>query len=187
VGAHGQRKGSARVLGSSAELVLRTSSIPVLLARGLSAEPPRRVLVGVEESDITASLVEWTRVICTHFRASAMLLHVADPDLADAISIAGSRAEVRRARDHLRRASLEWLSEHAGVLRSAGIEVNIDVTFGDPASKLLVRSKPPRNDLMIIGRCGAGHVQRTIIGSVADRVLRLGKGPVFVVPEPHAG
>jgi nucleotide-binding universal stress UspA family protein len=175
----------ARVLGGATERVLRTSSVPVLLARGLPAQGPRRVLVGIDDSDITASVIEWTRVFCAHFGASAMLLHVADPELVGAISIAGNSAEVRRARNRLRRASMEWLSQHAATLQAAGIEVTADVTFGDPAAKLLARSQPSRNGLVIIGRHGTGRVQRAIIGSVTDRVLRLGKGPVLVVPEPH--
>lgn len=185
VGAHGKRKRLARMLGSTAELVLRTATRPVLLARGLPTESPRRVLIGVDDSDVTPTVVAWARHVCAHFGADAMLLHVVDSDLIDAISIAGRRTEVRRARERLRTDAARWLSQHADVLREAGIHVTADVTFGDPASKLLVRSTPPRADLVLIGRRGAGHIQRAILGGLADRVIRLGTSPTFVVPEPQ--
>jgi nucleotide-binding universal stress UspA family protein len=185
VGEHGRRAGAARMLGSTAEQVLRSSVVPVLLARGLPDGPPRRIVVPIDDSDMTSAVLDWARVVCTHFGAPALLLYVVDPDLVSAVGIAASAAELRRARSQLRRSSMKWLGERAMTLEQAGVDVRLEVAFADPATRILARAKPANADLVVLGRRGAGRVQRAIVGGVADRVLRLGKTLVLVVPEPR--
>jgi nucleotide-binding universal stress UspA family protein len=41
-----------------------------------------------------------------------------------------------------------------------------------------------RADLIVLGTHGHGGLKRAVLGSVADRVIRLGPCPVMSVPEP---
>ena len=50
VGEHGHRRGLRDVLGNTAEQLVHTSPVPVLLARGQAEGAPQRVLVPIDES-----------------------------------------------------------------------------------------------------------------------------------------
>jgi len=56
------------------------------------------------------------------------------------------------------------------------------VSCGFPASLLLERIGAAKADLVVIGTHGRGAISRTILGSVADRLLRTSPAPVMLVP-----
>jgi nucleotide-binding universal stress UspA family protein len=71
------------------------------------------------------------------------------------------------------------------------VEKNIDLhdveyttleELGDPTSALLALCERERADLLIVGRRGAGVVERMVIGSVADRLAHHARCPLLIVP-----
>jgi len=73
----------------------------------------------------------------------------------------------------------------------AEVERNIDLTnvdhttveeLGDPTSAILALCERERADLLIVGRRGAGVVERMVIGSVADRLAHHARCPLLIVP-----
>jgi nucleotide-binding universal stress UspA family protein len=73
----------------------------------------------------------------------------------------------------------------------AEVEKNIDLTnvdhttveeLGDPTSAILALCERERADLLIVGRRGAGVVERMVIGSVADRLAHHARCPLLIVP-----
>jgi nucleotide-binding universal stress UspA family protein len=67
-------------------------------------------------------------------------------------------------------------------LDSEGIEVTSAEEIGDPASALVDLAERMKCDLLVVGRRGAGMVERLILGSVADRVAHDSPCPVLIVP-----
>ena len=53
---------------------------------------------------------------------------------------------------------------------------------GDPARMLLEYSRSVSADLMVIGRRGAGLIERIMLGSVANRIVHDADCPVLLVP-----
>lgn len=73
----------------------------------------------------------------------------------------------------------------------AEVEKNVDFTnvdyttveeLGDPTSAILALCERERADLLIVGRRGAGVVERMVIGSVADRLAHHARCPLLIVP-----
>lgn len=73
----------------------------------------------------------------------------------------------------------------------AEVEKNIDLTnvdhttveeLGDPTSAILALCEREKADLLIVGRRGAGVVERMVIGSVADRLAHHARCPLLIVP-----
>ena len=73
----------------------------------------------------------------------------------------------------------------------AEVEKNIDFTnvdhttveeLGDPTSAILALCEREGADLLIVGRRGAGVVERMVIGSVADRLAHHARCPLLIVP-----
>ncbi len=67
-------------------------------------------------------------------------------------------------------------------LDTEGVEVETDEELGDPASMIIAVCEDRDADLLVVGRRGAGLVERLIIGSVADRLAHDAPCPVMIVP-----
>ena len=63
-----------------------------------------------------------------------------------------------------------------------GIEVIQVEDVGDPARMLLEYGHAVKADVMVIGRRGAGLIERIMLGSVANRIVHDAKCPVLLVP-----
>ncbi|MCI0679487.1 MAG: universal stress protein [Actinobacteria bacterium] len=74
------------------------------------------------------------------------------------------------------------LDEIESDLDLAGIQYETIEELGDPANRLVAVCEERGADLLVIGRRGAGLVERVILGSVADRLCHLSPCPVLVVP-----
>src|SRR5665811_1819710 len=63
-----------------------------------------------------------------------------------------------------------------------GIYYDTVEELGDPAATIVGFCEQHKADLLVIGRRGAGLIERFILGSVADRLVHNAPCPVLVVP-----
>lgn len=90
--------------------------------------------------------------------------------------------------------SLEKLRERWNVIRekeladdpdAAGREEEIVVEEGYPA-EVILRTADERNcDVIVMGTHSKGSIANTFLGSVAERVLRRTRKPVYIIPLPR--
>lgn len=194
----GRREGRAGVggwVGSTAQRVLRRSSVPVLLARDHSAVDSGRVvsrlLVAVDDSDMTAAVLEWGQHLTDRFSGETTVLHVLD--ISHSPSIATPLGGPVWAHLYIPRHGPPATDGHvgyaerwlAGRLRGvAGSERMIPSVVARPsrhADVIIAEAEICRADLVVLGSRGAGAVSRLLFGSVADRVLLGASCSVLVV------
>ena len=65
--------------------------------------------------------------------------------------------------------------------RASDVKVEIVMRKGNVVQEILAQAKTSRSDLVVIGSHGRGGVQRLVLGSVAEKVLRLATCPVLTV------
>jgi nucleotide-binding universal stress UspA family protein len=65
--------------------------------------------------------------------------------------------------------------------RVSDVKVAILMRKGKVVQEILAQAKASRSDLVVIGSHGRGGVQRLVLGSVAEKVLRLATCPVLTV------
>ena len=65
--------------------------------------------------------------------------------------------------------------------RASDVKVEISMRKGKVVQEVLAQAKTSRSDLVVIGSHGRGGVQRLVLGSVAEKVLRLATCPVLTV------
>jgi nucleotide-binding universal stress UspA family protein len=65
--------------------------------------------------------------------------------------------------------------------RASDVKVKIFMRKGNVVQEILAQAKTSRSDLIVIGSHGRGGVQRLVLGSVAEKVLRLATCPVLTV------
>ena len=68
----------------------------------------------------------------------------------------------------------------------AGVTVDALVDLGVPAEKIVEVAKNEQVDLIVMGTQGRTGLQHLLLGSVAERVVRLAPCPVMVVPKNSA-
>lgn len=65
-------------------------------------------------------------------------------------------------------------------VRDAGIAVRSELRIGHPAKEFQTLAEGA--DLIVIGKTGYSGLQRILLGSHADKIIRLSEVPVLVVP-----
>lgn len=105
-----------------------------------------------------------------------------------AISVIESRTEYDNAivdpdeADRRRRAdAASWLSEIEERAAEAGVSVETDVRSGVPHEEILAYADEYDAGAIVLGSRGRSPFKRALLGSTADRVVRLADRPVVVV------
>lgn len=188
IGPHGDRPRPTKFLGTTAERVVRTSPVPVLVATNPPVGQPQHLLVPVDDSSITPTLLASTRELAEAFDADVTLLHVwsnavyshvASMSYAAKANEADARNEISK---ELRDAGVQWLTEIArtGIDRD---RVTAVVTYGKPGDVVLQSAATTRADLIVLGRRGTGLVAAALLGSTVNTVLHGSTCPVLVVTD----
>jgi len=74
----------------------------------------------------------------------------------------------------------EWVAK----ARAEGLSARAALRSGVAYQEIVSLAGDERADLIVIGTHGRGGVDRALLGSVADRVIRLAPCPVLAVREP---
>ncbi len=191
VGPHDDRHARSRWLGATAERIVRTSPIPVLVVVDPPPHPPRTLLLPVNESRLTGSIFAWASRFAESFDAEVKLLHVWSESLyayVASMAHAGTSDDLAAQRvveQEIRDATTHWLVDltEAGFRgrRAAAI-----VRHGEVADVTLDVAAATHADLIVMGRSG-GLVAPSPFGSTLRTVLHRAPCSVFVVTEPLAG
>lgn len=93
--------------------------------------------------------------------------------------------------DHASEADRKWAAEEledcAGKARAQGRRVRVALRTGVPYREIVALAREEDADLIVVATHGRGGIDRALLGSVADQVMRLASCPVLTVPEPAAG
>jgi nucleotide-binding universal stress UspA family protein len=96
------------------------------------------------------------------------------------------RAELERIYEAQRAWAHRAVDERVAVAREAGIAARGELRVGTPADEIVRAADEEKAAMIVLGTHGRGGVQRLMLGSVADRVLRRSVCPVLVVREGGA-
>lgn len=166
------RSGLRRMLmGSIAEGVVRESDIPVLLVRpGVPVRegPPRRILVAVDGSPASFSIMESIRMLEGKENLE-VILYQAVPIVVVGDPVTGLVLPTIPMHLPDPKPNLE---AHAKLLTNEGFKVRIVSSLGDPVMHILDQAKESDVDVIAMSTAGRSGVTRWVMGSVAESVLR---------------
>lgn len=136
---------------------------------------PRRILVPVDFSPSSRVALEHALGIARRNDAQLTLLHVVEPFDA---SLLMDPAEARRI---ARADANEQLSKLAGPIVQDWPRTGRELRAGNPATTIVAMARRMKADLIVMGTHGRTGLKRMVIGSVAERVVRLAHCSVLVV------
>lgn len=189
MGTRGQTGLRRVVMGSVAEAVVRRASCPVLTVRergeetGLAPRAGRvkRLLAPVDFSEASRHSLLYARELAETYGARVDLLHVTShadlragargaPEGEDVVCEASKASRREREEIHL-----------ASMAEGAGLEAAVRVVYSYPHGGILDFARDYDTDLIVIGTHGRSGLERALMGSVAERVIRGAPCPVFTV------
>lgn len=143
----------------------------------------KTVLVPLDGSELAETVSHYAAEVAGRLGLEVVLLHVANPDRPELLPT------LRAYVDHV----AEVVSLQAARARKrAGIEgkpvkARGDVIGGYAADGILRYAEEQDIDLIMIASHGRSGVRRWVLGSVAERILRSSKAPVWLVPVQASG
>ena len=137
----------------------------------------KRILVAVDESPIAAHAAEVGSALARALKSDVAFVHViaspASPPMETLVTseqlIAEASLEARKLLNALAK---------RGSAQRASLEF---IRVGKPAAEILSSAKEWSADLIVIGSHGRSAVQRVMLGSVAESVMRQARCPVLIV------
>ncbi|WP_135827894.1 universal stress protein [Halorussus halobius] len=178
---HGRSTIGEYVLGSVTERVVRLAEVPVLTVRtrgeARTAFPYESVLVATDGSEAARAATDRGVELAAALDAAVQAVSVVD----DASLGPDVRSEA--ASRKLDGDATEAASAAADRAREAGVEdVAETVRHGDVHGEILAAVEETDADAVVLGTSGRGGVDRVLLGSVAERVVRTSPVPVLTVP-----
>jgi CPA2 family monovalent cation:H+ antiporter-2 len=187
VGAQGEAFLRHAMLGSTAARLLRTSGRhPVLVVRQSPRDDYRAVLVAVDFSPVSLSLIHAAQRWAPG--ATLVLLHAFELPYEGMLWRVGiSAQELTRlvaADVDRRRERLHELAAAAGLRRS---DYQLRVLHGDPTQQILGMEQEVDAELIVLGKHGTHLTEELLLGSVTRHVLAQARGDVLVIADPRGG
>lgn len=171
-------------IGSTAEAVVRHSPCPVLVLRGAEhgvGIAMRNILVPVDFSDCSRGALRYAIGFARRFGAKLTLLHTIYPHYY-ATSDVYNAADVPRLITSMQHAAVNDMRELVRTTAFAGVPFETRVTLGFPGSEIPTYAARMGADLIVTATHGRTGLQRVLIGSVAESVVRHSGCPVLVIP-----
>ncbi len=133
------------------------------------------LLVPIDFSDRSLQALAYARGLAARFGATVELLHVVEPSTVEGFVGSANPAV--------------WLEALEGARRKLQELAQGDpfkVVEGRPADLIVDHAQAVKADLIVVGSLGRTGLERLLVGSVAERVVRLAPCPVLVVREGAA-
>lgn len=180
MGTHGRRGVRNALLGTTTERVVRLARVPVLTVR--SGAAPRsafsRILVPVDFSEASRSLIAHARHVAAAWEASLDVLYVVeDPRFPAFFRVDAHRA----ALPTLLLRAREALQAFAEATEGPDVPMRYHALTGDPASSIVAFAETQHADVILLATHGWTSLKWFTLGSVAEAVMRTAPCPVLSI------
>jgi nucleotide-binding universal stress UspA family protein len=136
-----------------------------------------KILCAVDNDPFADKVFDATLNLAKLANAEIGLVHVLDLRLLGLPEVGFNAASVQTTLDCDVRNFTERLLKRAN-----GSKITLFKEEGDPAAVILRKASEWEPDLVILASHGRSGVTRTLLGSVAESVLRQSKCPVLILP-----
>jgi nucleotide-binding universal stress UspA family protein len=135
----------------------------------------QKILVAYDGSKQAESAFLHALEMAVRFRSEILVLSVArPPEPATRVEL---EAVIDNAKEHFEQAFVRLAAEAA----ARGVSLRSEVHVGHPAEQIVLAAERERAELIVMGRRGKTTLERWMLGSVSERVVRYAHGPVLVV------
>jgi len=149
------------------------------LARARPMSSFRAILVATDFGKPAQRAADWAVTLAERLEARLTLLFVLSMPRVETVSTASLSLEA------LREQARKTLEVEAARLRQRLAHVIGVMRSGTPSEEILAEATERGADLIVLGTQGRRGLPRALLGSVAERVLRMAAIPVLTVAAPQ--
>ena len=177
----------SKLLGSTAERVVRKSTVPVLVVRGRFTAAPRQVLAPVDLSDLSSCGFHCGLAMASRLAAGAELQVLSLFAIGFLDPMSKEMRESGWTVDEMTARAAEkldgFVNEH---LPAVPLACETRVILGPARESIVEAAKVESADLIVMSTHGYGGFERLVLGSVAATVVREAPCSVLLVPPDAA-
>jgi nucleotide-binding universal stress UspA family protein len=144
----------------------------------------KRILVAVDFSECSVVALDLAATIAGKFEARLLVLHVLhDPAESPGFYMAkkAGKKVFRNMKDAAQQMMADFVKKHLKKFK----EFDDFIVSGLPAAQIISFAERKKVDVIVMGTHGRGGLNRLMLGSVADKVVRTATCPVLIVREPN--
>lgn len=146
----------------------------------------KKILVATDFSEPSDAALAYGRELARTFSASLTVLHIADNILtraygADGIVLADPELQREIETSAQRQVDAVLFDEDRKMLGAVGLVI----TSNSPSAAIVTYARDAAIDLIVMGTHGRGAIAQLLMGSVAERVVRIAPCPVLTVRHPE--
>jgi nucleotide-binding universal stress UspA family protein len=146
---------------------------------GMGRDLYKKILIATDGSENGAQAINAGMEIARLSEGKAYALHVIDTS-----GYPSGRRDPKWTRlieEQFKTFGLEITATVEEAAKAAGVEVEFVTLEGHPAEKILDFAEKHAVDMIVVGSLGKTDVERFMLGSVSEKVVRNAKVPVLVV------
>jgi nucleotide-binding universal stress UspA family protein len=192
MGSHGRGYFERMVLGSVTERMLRKLPVPVLTVSHLDAAhqihapgvvPLKRILYASDLGEGSDAGLQFAVRLAGGLDAHLTVAHVIDPMGSGYLSeqMVGYAPEYAA---NVRAQAEEYLNRSVALQTDGSVPITTVLGEGTPWIAINEIAAECKADLIVINLHGKGAIERALLGSTAERVIRTAAVPVLALPLP---
>ena len=144
-----------------------------------------RIVLATDFSDAAEAAAAQAYVVARALAAEVVIVHVAVEGMLYGETPFG-REEIEKLYESQRAWARKTLDARLVSAREAGVPARVLLRTGTPAEEIVRVADEEHAAMIVIGTHGRGGLERMMLGSVADRVIRSATCPVLTVRERKA-
>ena len=192
VGPHGAEPGDfllggirQRMLGSTADRLVRHAPCPVwVVPPGSEAAPFAKWMVAVDFSPCSNEAVQLAHLLAHRTGGSLALVHVTSPaDVPDS-EVPEPARWPQALHEATRKQAAQDLAKLAAGLQDVKVSQHVRPRWSRLHLELLEEAKEQSTSVLVMGSHGRKGIRQLVLGSVAERALRVSSIPILVTREP---
>jgi nucleotide-binding universal stress UspA family protein len=146
----------------------------------------KKILVATDFSEPADAALAYGRELARTFGASLTVLHIVDNILtraygAEGVVLADPELQREIETSAQRQVDAALFDEDRKMLGAVGLVI----TSNSPSAAIVTYARDASVDLIVMGTHGRGAIAQLLMGSVAERVVRLAPCPVLTVRHPE--
>lgn len=185
MGTHGRSAITHFLLGSVAENVVRHATCPVITVSHEEDEmfdypEINKIVVPLDFSEHSYAALPFVANFAKSFGAEVHFVHIVDQRIHPAYYVMGEQSILQIFPDIMKKSDAK-LREFASDALPSNIKVATSVREGSPHSEIIKYANKEKAGLIMMATHGLSGLEKLLIGSTAEKVVRKASCPVFTV------
>ncbi|NPA62554.1 MAG: universal stress protein [Methanococci archaeon] len=141
----------------------------------------KKIVVPTDGSDVSLEAAKHAIAIAKEFDSELYAIYVVDVSPFVGLPAEGSWELISEL---LKEEGKEALKKVKKLAEEEGLTIHTEMLEGVPATEIVEFAEKKKADLIVMGTTGKTGLERILLGSVAERVIKNAHCPVLVVKKP---